>query len=246
MFITIAQLIFQLKNRLFTIHNDKKEGNDVKTEQADQQIRDQKLDNLDQKVDDIRESLISNKSRFNNILESEEAKDGNEKILVSKDKLEEVDNKFNEIYKNGNSINEQLDAMPKKEIGENSSDMMNFSSKLEEIIRDLFKGAKNLFSDFKLDAYYEYLDSLTQIQEGSFLHILVFLYIFLSLIHILLIYLSNEIIKYFNLEEKYPKLGIIFRLRAKYQRYYLLFNIFVLLLLCLLAIGFNLLILLYS
>ena len=136
--------------------------------------------------------------------------------------------------------------MPKKEIGENSSDMMNFSSKLEEIIRDLFKGAKNLFSDFKLDAYYEYLDSLTQIQEGAFIHILLFLVIIFSLLNILFAFLGNELIQYLNLENKYPKLSLFIKLRVKFQRYYLLWNIFLILLVCIVSIGFNLLILFYS
>ena len=40
------------------------------------------------------------------------------------------------------------------------------------------------------------------------------------------VFFANEIIKYFKLEEKYPKLHIFFKLRYKFQIYNLLMNLF--------------------
>ena len=76
-----------------------------------------------------------------------------------------------------------------------------------------------------LEAYYNFLDSLTLLEEAAFLHIL---YIFLILSMIMNIYsafFANEIINYFNLEEKYPKLNKFFNLRLQFQRYYLIVNL---------------------
>ena len=57
-----------------------------------------------------------------------------------------------------------------------------------------------------------------------------FVVIILNVINILSVLFGNEIIRYFNLEEKFPRLGLFFRLRLKFQRYYLIWNVLILLL----------------
>lgn len=100
-------------------------------------------------------------------------------------------------------------------------------------------------NEFNIDAYYKFLDSLTQIEELSFLHVLIFIYILLTVFSIVCTLFSNEFIKYFNLEEKYPRLGLFFRLRATYQRYYLIWNILLLIAACIIGLILNILTLLY-
>ena len=53
-----------------------------------------------------------------------------------------------------------------------------------------------------------------------------FVVIILNVINILSVLFGNEIIRFFNLEERYPKLGIFFKLRIKLQRYYLMWSVF--------------------
>ena len=89
-----------------------------------------------------------------------------------------------------------------------------------------------------------YLDSLTLLQEGGLFHIIIFSTILVIIFDILGIFFGNEIIKYFKLEERFPRLGIFFRLRLKFQRYYLTWNILILFLVCFTGIYVNLL--LYS
>lgn len=49
----------------------------------------------------------------------------------------------------------------------------------------------------------------------------------------------NELIKYFDLENKYPKIAIFFKIRAKLEKYVLIWNIFLIFALCFVGISFN-------
>ena len=89
---------------------------------------------------------------------------------------------------------------------------------------------------------YDFLDSLTLLEESAFLHIFIFIYILCCVANIISVFFGNEIIRYFNLEERYPKLSIYFKLRAKFQRYYLAWNILGIIFMSVLAIGLNLLV----
>ena len=101
------------------------------------------------------------------------------------------------------------------------------------------KGGNNLIPG--LDNLYSYLDSLTLLQESSLLHIIVFSNLIFIVLHILSIFFGNELISYLDLEGRYPKLAAFIKLRAKFQRYYLMWNIFFMLFICLAMICVNLL-----
>ena len=116
-------------------------------------------------------------------------------------------------------------------------------NKIKEIIDIIDKGNRNKFiSDFSLDDFYKFLDSLTLLEESAFLHILTFVFILLTVFSIISTLFSNELISYFNLETKYPRLGVFFRLIAKYQRYYLIWNFLTLIFICIMGIVINLLV----
>ena len=104
------------------------------------------------------------------------------------------------------------------------------------------KSGNNFISNFNLQVLYDFLDSLTLLEESAFVHIMIFIFILLCLFNILSIFFGNELIKYFKLEEKYPRLELFFRLRMRFQRYYLMWNIFLIVLVCFLAIFLNLLV----
>lgn len=92
--------------------------------------------------------------------------------------------------------------------------------------------------------FFEYLDSLTLLQESSLLHIIIYIVLLTCVINILGVLFGNEIIRYFNLEERFPKLSTFFKLRAKLQRYYLMWNISIMFIFCIGGAGIDLL--LYS
>ena len=98
---------------------------------------------------------------------------------------------------------------------------------------------KTFLSYLNIFNIYDYLDSLTLIEESSLMLIFMFSIILLILTGTLL---SNEIIKYFNIEDKYPSISTFLKIRSKYQRYYLIWNVFSLFIICIMGIGVNLMI----
>ena len=118
----------------------------------------------------------------------------------------------------------------------NVKDIFNYISESSD-------SSNTLLPNFNLDFLYDYLNSLTLLQESAVFHIAVLLFLGFIIFDILAVLLGNEIIKYFKLEEKYPKLAGIFRLRLKFQKYYLIYNFFLMYLIITVAILLNLLVL---
>ena len=96
---------------------------------------------------------------------------------------------------------------------------------------------------FDLTAFYAYLDTLSLLELSAVFHILILILIVLLLSNIFSVLFGNEIINYFNLDTKYPKLNGYFKLRLKFQRYYLFVNILAIFIICLILISINLLVL---
>ena len=101
---------------------------------------------------------------------------------------------------------------------------------------------KTFLSYLNIFNIYDYLDSLTLLEESSLLHIFMFSIILLILTGIIGTLLGNEIIKYFNIEDKYPSISTFLKIRSKYQRYYLIWCLLKLFLLSFVIIIFNLII----
>ena len=98
---------------------------------------------------------------------------------------------------------------------------------VDELVKalvDSFNSKSNLVSNFdlNLDFIYGYLNSLGLVELSALFNVIILVLICLICFNILSAVLGNEIIKFFNLEEKFPKLAILFRLRLKFQRYYLI------------------------
>ena len=128
----------------------------------------------------------------------------------------------------------------------NDSEGYKKLSELKEEIDKLIEIISNDESTNKLvsviNKFYEHLDTLSILQESSILHILLFTVLTVTVLNILSVLFGIELIKYFKLEEKYPRLELFFRLRMRFQRYYLMWNIFLIVLVCFLAIFLNLLV----
>nr|WVH38266.1 hypothetical protein [Trametes maxima] len=65
----------------------------------------------------------------------------------------------------------------------------------------------NFLGNFDLNKFYSYLDTLSLHQEGALFNIIVLLVILLTVFSIIGVFFGNEIIKYFDLENKYPRLN---------------------------------------
>nr|YP_009493203.1 LAGLIDADG endonuclease [Ganoderma calidophilum]AWJ63998.1 LAGLIDADG endonuclease [Ganoderma calidophilum] len=128
-------------------------------------------------------------------------------------------------------------------IGERIAKMDKSLNELIEILAEIKKSGNNFISNFSVNGYYDFLNSLTLIEELAFLHFLISILLLISITNILIIFFGNEIIKYFDLENKYPSLSTILKIRAKFQRYYLMWNVFYMFFICFIGIILDLLVL---
>ena len=91
----------------------------------------------------------------------------------------------------------------------------------EEVEKEFLNNEKNKFVS-GLTGLNDYLNSLSILEVSALFHILGSLLILITAFNILSVFFSNEIIKFFNLESKYPKLAKFFHLRRLFQKYNLL------------------------
>lgn len=118
------------------------------------------------------------------------------------------------------------------------------SENVKKIIDSLCNNeGNNLISDFNLESFYGYLNSLNLIELSALYHILVLIVIAILSFNILSAVLGNEIISYLKLEENFPKLAAFLRLRLKFQKYYLTLSFSLIFLLIFISIQINLLVL---
>jgi hypothetical protein len=96
------------------------------------------------------------------------------------------------------------------------------------------------------NSLYEFLDGLTLFQESAFLHILNFSVLVIICLNIAVALFGDGIFKYFKIESKFPSLTPLFKLRSLYQKYYLIWSIFLMFMFCILGFSINLFIFFYS
>jgi len=110
-------------------------------------------------------------------------------------------------------------------------------------ILDSINVSNKLVSDFNLEYFYEYLNSLNLLELSALYHIIVLVTIASLSFNVVSAVLGNEIIKYFKLEETFPKLAVFLRLRLKFQKYYLTLSFSLIFLLIFASILIDLLVL---
>jgi hypothetical protein len=101
-------------------------------------------------------------------------------------------------------------------------------------INDWFKTITESFNN-----YNEWLDSITLIQKGAVYHIIVSITILSLFFSLLTVYYSDSLIKYFNIEEKYPKLAKFISLRRKFQQFYFFTNSLAIIIFLIITLIFN-------
>ena len=101
----------------------------------------------------------------------------------------------------------------------------------EEIIVNLMEEinpkCSDVFGIFKdmLNTFQEFLLTLNLEQHIALANLFSDIFIFSCLVTIVTIFYGDLMIKYFNLEEKYPRLAKLIQLRRKFQTYSLTLNI---------------------
>ena len=189
------------------------------------------------RLSSVQNNVEKLKNTIKNLKDSDKTllNNNNEVVETMKRVSNDVD-RFNEAETmvNQSSSSSETKAFVKESI----SNVKDSTDELIELLSKILKGGKGgdkyNISDYKLeiDNLYNYLDSLSLLQESVVLNILIFTAILLTIFSIIGIYLSNEIIKYFDLENKYPSLHTFLKIRSKLQRYYLIWNTVILFVLC--------------
>ena len=144
------------------------------------------------------------------------------------------------VVESVNIINE--DGNMKEGIGkvsESTSILFDFLNFFKDIISGKSGGISYIFNFY--NDFIKYLDSLTLLQESALLHMLMFTYIICTLFTIIGVFFGNELINYLDLENKNRYLSSFLKIRARLQRYYLIWTIFMLFVVCLVGLFLNLL-----
>lgn len=113
-------------------------------------------------------------------------------------------------------------------------------SELVQKALDLCKNARNNLWDGNIfDNINSFYSQLTFEQLWAVSHICACIFIFILLFNIITIIYSDYLLKYFKIEDKYPRLGRIIRLRRLFQQYYLVINILLIIITLLATIFIN-------
>lgn len=130
------------------------------------------------------------------------------------------------------------------------SDSNKILSEIKTIVDQLINSGSGSSTNNKFISEYKleldnYLASLTTEELGALGHISVSLFILFCLFSIIVIYYSEFLIIKLKIEEKYPKLAKFIQLRRKFQQYYFLLNICLIILALLFVIYINFIVLFY-
>jgi hypothetical protein len=104
--------------------------------------------------------------------------------------------------------------------------------------------SNSLIGNNFIDSINQFFSTLNFEQTLAIFHISGSIFILISFYSILFIFFGDYLIKYFNLEEKYPKLANFIKIRRKLQNYYVLINIIIIVLILIVMIYVDLLLLL--
>nr|YP_010977174.1 hypothetical protein UYH48_mgp43 [Daedaleopsis confragosa]WNZ34379.1 hypothetical protein [Daedaleopsis confragosa] len=180
-------------------------------------------------------------------------------IAESKAELSQECNKFVEEYKNqiletnkALDIHKNIlnDLSTKPFTPENQAEAVNTANtvldiglKQSELIQkalDLYKNASHKLWDGNIfDNINSFYSQLTFEQLWAVSHICACIFIFILLFNIITIIYSDYLLKYLKIEDKYPRLGRIIRLRRLFQQYYLVINILLIIITLLATIFIN-------
>lgn len=164
------------------------------------------------------------------------------------DKSQSVKESLEKIYESVNKMDSD-NTENLSEFSKDANEMLSITEKIHKLLDEIKKGgstgssgsgSNNLLGNSSQD-FFCYLDNMSLLEEASFLHILIFITIILTVFNLFAVLLSNEIINYFNLPSKYPSLYRLFKLRSRLQRYYLIWNLSILFILSFGGICINIL-----
>ena len=169
----------------------------------DQEFRDNNISQIQNSLADLNKSVerantmldnITSKNIPDNAINSLQEKFDKSELFCKEvvDLLDKQKGSVNEdLYLNAFRLSQKC----LKSVEETNRELIEFFDKY---------GSKNNFT-FNLHEYTDYLNSLSLFEISVLFHISILVLILILLSNLFSVFFSNEIIKYFQLEEKYPK-----------------------------------------
>lgn len=200
-------------------------------EEAIQAIRDKNLNEMKDKVDTIFSNITTLHSKLDaqqkEILKQEEnlstevktqIEEALDTVDTGRKSLEVAERTLTDSLNNGfneTGINKGL-----AELLYGKQNLNTASSKLQALL-DRINNRNDFWGESELKVFYDYLDSLSLIQELALINTAYMFVVTITVLNIYSVVFSNEILRIFNIEEKYPRLQKFLTLRRTYQKYYL-------------------------
>lgn len=126
---------------------------------------------------------------------------------------------------------------------ESADKLNNSSNSVEKALKDLIDARKKFWdSDYfqsLIDQFNSFISQLSFEQLYAFAHISAAIFILFLIINIIMTLFSSFLLDLFNLEKKYPRLAKVVIYRKRFQTYYLVVNIFFILLTVIVIIFIN-------
>lgn len=174
----------------------------------------------DLKIDELKNELTKNKvEQFRTSLEETQNKISHQ--LETIQKLEVKTNDQKEI------LNSQLENLTKE-----NENMQNMISDIVKYFKDndnnKFMGDNiiEFFTNY-IDNWNKMLSSLTFEQLLAITNLCAYVCISINLFNIISILFGDQLINYFKLEDRFPKLGFIFKIRNKFNKFNLVFSLII-------------------
>lgn len=147
---------------------------------------------------------------------------------------------INKKYPNGFSANaDQITTELSAEVNKLTTNLDEMSDVLQKITKSsILPDITEITTEFNkfVEMYFSYLDTLSMGEEALFLNIIFDIVMLLTALNITSVFFGNELIKYLEIEKRFPKLSKVMRLRTIYQRYYLAWSMFIFIIANLLSI----------
>lgn len=211
-----------------------------------------KLEAMETKINEITNYVAINKNNF-------------ETLTEKLNKYEELITKFNsKIIQAENEL--KIAAQKKDTIDLNSATELNTASELNSN-NDLISSASNQISDCtqllvkfleeikkgtgsnsnnflnNFNSFFDYLSSLSTEHLGALGHIFASIFILFCLFSLISVFYGEKLIEYFNVEKRFPSLSNFIKLRRKFQHYYFLLNVILIVITLIYVIYVNLIVL---
>lgn len=206
---------------------------------------------FDAEKTELLKKMYENSIENNNLKVGYEASIG--RVIEGVKEINQEANKIQELLDkiNDNSLTPIIKELAKQDLDRSIDNLKLAQSKVTEVVTEtsnqLSSEVSNIvesnifsfFNDFYIN-YKDFLTTLTIEQHACLFNFFGYLIIFFAINSVIIIYYGDLLIKYFNLEMKYPKLTRLIQLRRKILTYHLLINFIFIYIVIIIFISINL------